>query len=242
MPVVRKVPAEVLAITRHTDDLFTLTLKPKRAAPRFKAGQFLHLALDPYDPSAHWPESRAFSIANSPRRANELRIAFSVKGAFTKRMATQIQKGDEVWLKMPYGSFYVTSEAGADTVLIAGGTGITPFVSFLEQACDQGAPGGIRLFYGARSRRHLIFEKTARECATRLSDFGVWLFSESPDDAAGPDYRYGRLHFELIWDLLPHPMASTYYLSGPPEMIASFSDKLAANGVRADEIRTDDWE
>jgi ferredoxin-NADP reductase len=105
-------------MTRHTEDLFTLMLKPEGKTPRFKAGQFLHLALDPYDPSAHWPESRAFSIANSPTRPDELRIVFSVKGAFTRRMAAHIQEGTEVWLKMPYGSFYVTPEAGADTVLI----------------------------------------------------------------------------------------------------------------------------
>jgi ferredoxin-NADP reductase len=229
-------------MTQHTKDLFTLILKPERKTPRFKAGQFLHLALDPYDPSAHWPESRAFSIANSPARLNELRIVFSVKGAFTRRMAAHIQRGSEVWLKMPYGSFYVMSEADSDTVLIAGGTGITPFASFLEQACDLGTRGGIMLFYGARSRRHLVFEQTVRECTTRLSDFKAWIFSESAEGMDGLDYRKGQLSFDIIWHLLPRPMASTYYLSGPPEMLESFSAKLAASGVFSKKIRTDDWE
>jgi NAD(P)H-flavin reductase len=65
---------------------------------------------------------------------------------------------------------------------------------------------------------------------------------ESPEGMDGLDYRTGRLPFDLIWRLLPRPTASTYYLSGPPEMLKSFSAKLAASGIFAKKIRNDDWE
>ena len=156
-------------------------------------------------------------------------------------MAEHIQEGTEVWLKMPYGSFCIAPEADMQTVLIAGGSGITPFVSFLEQACDSKVQNAIRLFYGVRTRKHMIFESIIRECETRLPDFKVWLFLESEKDTEGLAYRKSSLRFELIWDLLQRPDTSTYYLSGPLAMLTSFSSKLAEKGVSSENIRTDDW-
>ena len=61
-----KLPAEVENIIHHTDGVKSFIMKPLKPCPNFKPGQFLHLAIDEYDPSFHWPESRVFSIANSP--------------------------------------------------------------------------------------------------------------------------------------------------------------------------------
>jgi ferredoxin-NADP reductase len=65
--VVRKIPCMVRDIADHGERVYTVVLEPSSAVPRFKPGQFLHLALDPYDGSGFWPESRVFSIASSPR-------------------------------------------------------------------------------------------------------------------------------------------------------------------------------
>jgi len=58
MPVSQKLPCVVERIVSHGERVYTIALRPDRPAPRFRAGQFLHLALDPYDPSGFWPESR----------------------------------------------------------------------------------------------------------------------------------------------------------------------------------------
>ena len=130
---------------------------PQQYCPNFKPGQFLHLAIDEYDPSFHWPESRVFSIANSPTRRDKLRITFTVKGQFTRRMYEEVNEGDILWLKMPYGSFSF-SNVGKKNILIAGGTGITPFVSFLEYVIDNHIDTNIMLYYGIKSPEYLIFD------------------------------------------------------------------------------------
>jgi len=58
--------AKVAHIEVHAPGVRSFVLAPERPSPRFRPGQFLHLALDPYDPSQHWPESRVFSIASPP--------------------------------------------------------------------------------------------------------------------------------------------------------------------------------
>jgi ferredoxin-NADP reductase len=94
--------------------------------PNFQPGQFLHLALDPFDPAGgFWPESRVFSIASLPTDP-ELTIAYAVKGAFTRRMRAEIKTGKELWVKLPYGHFSLSASPGEEIVLVAGGTGIIP--------------------------------------------------------------------------------------------------------------------
>jgi len=80
MSTPRKLRCTVSEILDHGDRVYTLQLKPERPAPLFLAGQFLHLAIDPYEPSGFWPDSRAFSIASPPDQKDALEILYSVVG------------------------------------------------------------------------------------------------------------------------------------------------------------------
>ena len=107
MPLTRKIPCVIQKITRNSDDVFSLVLKPEKLLPRYRSGQFLHLAIDNYDHSGFWPESRVFSIASSSNDLGILKISYSVKGKFTARMAKELHEGSHVWVKLPYGDFVI---------------------------------------------------------------------------------------------------------------------------------------
>ena len=91
MATPQKLRCLVNKITDHGDHVYTVDLSLERPLPRFKPGQFLHLALDDYDPSGFWPESRVFSIASSITQRNVLRISYSVRGRYTARMENELQ-------------------------------------------------------------------------------------------------------------------------------------------------------
>ena len=129
MAVVRRIPCVVGTITDHGERVYSVELEPLASVPSFKPGQFLHLAIDPYDGAGFWPESRVFSIASSPHNRDRLTITYAVKGAFTSRMERELARGSRAWVKLPYGEF--TVDAGRDAVLFAGGTGVTAFTAFL---------------------------------------------------------------------------------------------------------------
>jgi hypothetical protein len=95
MSMARKIRCAVERITDHGDRVYTVELTPETPVPAFRPGQFLHLALDAYDPSGFWPESRVFSIASAPSQRRALRIAYSVKGAYTIRMEQELRAGGE---------------------------------------------------------------------------------------------------------------------------------------------------
>ena len=242
MPTPIKLPAEVENIIHHANGVKSFIMKSLKPCPYFKPGQFLHLAIDEYDPSFHWPESRVFSIANSPTRREKLRITFSVKGTFTQRMYEDVKEKDILWLKLPYGSF-LFPEDEEEIVLIAGGTGITPFVSFLEYAIDNEIQTKIRLYYGVKSTKYLVFESLLHECGRALNNFKCHIFFETNASSNTFDIvSKGTLSIKTILSDTTINGNAIYYLSGPQEMIFSFKKELMMNDILGNKIIVDEWE
>src|SRR5664280_922566 len=163
MAVVRKIQCMVECVSDHGERVYTAELAPSALVPRFKPGQFLHLALDAYEPGGFWPDSRVFSIASSPRERDRLAITYAVKGAFTTRMERELAPGRSVWVKLPYGEFVV--DPATDAVLFAGGTGVTAFTAFLQSLQPDQATR-VLLFYGARKPNLFVYGPLAEACAS----------------------------------------------------------------------------
>jgi len=240
MPMPVKFPAEVVNLVRHGDDVVTYEFRCLAARPRYKAGQFLHLALDAYDPSGHWPESRCFTIANGFTRPGQVRLTIACKGAFTRRLIDELQVGRKVWMKAPYGDFIVRTQPECDVVLIGGGTGVTPFVAFMEDSLVQGIHGRVWLHYGARDESLLVFRSTAQQCASQLPGFHCRYYAEH---GATGDTQPGRINLGQAVAQATDGRNAIYYLCGPQPMIAAFQKRLLAEfGVPEVNVRIDKWE
>lgn len=245
MSVIQKIRCLVKQITCHGESAYTVILHPERPIPKFRSGQFLHLALDEYDPSGFWPESRVFSISNSPMQRDHLRITYSVRGRFTARMERELAEGGRVWVKLPYGDFFV--DGNKDVVLLAGGTGITAFTAFL-----QGMPPdhlkAVHLAYGARTKELLVYRDIIQECQKIRSFLHVSYFietceghDESINEAKRLEYT-GRLSVDAIWPQIQNPRDTTFYISGPPVMVRDISRDLHNLGINPGSIKVDAWE
>ncbi len=176
MPVTQKLACTVERITAHGERVYTVALRPERQVPRFRAGQFLHLALDGYDPSGFWPESRVFSIASASTERESLRITYAVHGHYTARMERDLTEGRSVWIKMPYGDFVI--DGGRDVVLFAGGTGITGFTAFLDSLSPADRQSVV-LAYGARTEPPADLQGTDRTLPTARAATEADLFCGS---------------------------------------------------------------
>jgi ferredoxin-NADP reductase len=236
--------AEVRQIVRHSADVASYVLGYLGRRPRFQPGQFVHLALEEYDPSSHWPESRVFSIASAPSDETHLRLTISRQGKFTSRILDEVTEGRTLSLKGPYGEFVVRSRDSQDRiVLVAGGTGVTPFCSLMQEALLSGKVPAreVWLFYGARSEPLLIYRDLAQRCAAELPWFRARFFSEQP--APDVELLSGRIDVARIAAELGDLADTTFYLSGPKAMIESFKTALqAACGVPPDRVLMDAWE
>jgi ferredoxin-NADP reductase len=240
--VTQKLACRVEQIVDHGDRVYTVALRPERPAPRFRAGQFLHLALDAYDPTRFWPDSRVFSIASPPSQPDLLRISYSVRGRFTERMARELSEGQQVWVKMPYGDFVI---GGGDVVLLAGGTGISAFTAFLENLRPD-TRQSVTLAYGARSERLLIYRDSVERCAQVAPSLeAVYFVEELSSQGAGMGTKgplEGRVSVDALWPRLSRPLEAAYYISGPPAMLQTVSGDLRAHGITSEAIHIDAWE
>jgi ferredoxin-NADP reductase len=237
--VTQKLASVVERIVAHGDRVYTVHLRPERPVPRFRAGQFLHLALDPYDPTGFWPESRVFSIASSPAERDAVRITYAVHGRYTDRMERELVEGRQVWIKMPYGDFVV--DGRADVMLFAGGTGVTAFTAFLEGLAAADAPA-VRLAYGARTSRLLIYRDVVERCAERLPSLDVSYFVEQAGQGDPPAAIPGRVSVDAVWPRIGRPFETQYYISGPPPMLRSIGDDLRTRDISPEAIHIDAWE
>ncbi|HEY3444748.1 MAG TPA: FAD-dependent oxidoreductase [Myxococcales bacterium] len=236
MAMPRKLRCTVESVADHGGRVYTVTLATETPAPAFRAGQFLHLAIDAYDGAGFWPESRVFSIASSPKDRGRLSICYSVKGAFTGRMENELKPGAEVWAKLPYGDFLI--DPSRDTVLLAGGTGVSAFTAFIE-GLEPNHPRRVLLAYGARSPELLLSRTLAERRATEVPAFSSLLFVDS---SAGGVCLQGPISLDAIWPKLEGMSEPVCYLSGPPKMIEALGAGLRARGVPDDRIRKDAWE
>jgi len=220
----------VLDVTDHGERVHTVELEPAVEVPQFKPGQFLHLALDPYDGVGFWPESRTFSIASSPRERSRLTITYAVKGPFTSRMERELTAGVTVWVKLPYGDFVI--DANRDAVMFAGGTGITAFTAFLESLMPEHAHA-VLLFYGARTSDLFVYARLAQARARVVATMTCRLVNEEIQ---------GRLNVEAVWPVIAPLNDPLFYLSGPPSMLDALTRQLRGRGLPMEVIRTDAWE
>jgi predicted ferric reductase len=229
MAIVKKYKSEIVDIQRPFSDIYVVSFKSLERPYKYLPGQFLHLALDPYDPSCAWPESRCFSMQTNDSE-EFIKITYSVKGAFTHRMAEELSVGKEVWLKLPYGELFSLSTKKENVVFIAGGTGITPFLS-LFTCMEFSSYVKPKLYLGVKEANYHIYKEELDKAQNINPTFSSNIVYQDKE---------GLLEIEKIARY--HGTSSIYFISGPPLMIRKFKDYLLKENVNPDNIKTDDWQ
>ena len=238
-------PATVEHVIRHTPDVATYLLRAQKRLPRFKPGQFIHLTVDEFDPASFWPESRVFSVANAVADRRSVTLTISRQGDYTNRIIHDLQVGDPVWGKGPYGEFVLNGSHGyRRAVLIAGGTGITPFGAFMDAAVTDGQlpVESATLYYGAQTEHLLLYRRLCDQCAEKVHGFQVRYFSESQPRSKSERVQHGRLDIANILAEQPDISQTAFFLSGPKAMIDAFQSFLLSQGLPQEQILVDAWE
>lgn len=242
MAAPQKIKARIKAIIKYKHGVTLFKLLPEKKC-KFKPGQFLHFAMDKFDPSFNWPDSRVFSITNSPSFYETIDILVSPKGKFTNRMISELKENEEVWIKLPFGSFNFKDSINSDCVLIAGGTGISPFVSFLEYSLNaEYSLNSLNLFYGVRDIDLMIYKELFDKCLKALNNFDYKIYIENYNSENDKKINAGILPVKEIVSITKNLLNPVYYLSGPKEMISAFEKELIANKISERNIFYDTWE
>lgn len=190
----------------------------------FTAGQAVDVLLG--------SERHTFSLVSAPFE-EELVFATRMREASAyKRALKALPIGAKVKLEGPAGSFVLDPDPTRAALFIAGGIGITPFMSMLRQAQHERSPRRIVLAYSNRRPEFAAFLSELQGMAGSNPSFKL--------HAAMTDAE-GMIDAALLGRLAGPLGSPIHYIVGPPGMVFGVQEALRAAGVAEDAIVTEEF-
>lgn len=216
---------EVTAARFLSDTIRELTFRrvDSDAFPFFRAGQYVSIQVR----IGNSIVSRPYSIVSTPRQAldNKLVLAIENAGFVSGYLNEKAQVGDRFVMTEPSGEFhYETLRDSKDIICIAGGSGITPFVSMAGSLADGDESFHMTLFYGTRTSKQLVYKEELDALADRCSDFQV-IYVLSDESCGGCEHGFvSAALMKKYTDLA----GSTFFLCGPQAMYDFVGKELSS--------------
>jgi len=221
----------VSEVIKEADGIYTFRLKPLNGKIfDYKAGQFGFVR---FFGKAVSPEEHPFSFSSSPDNKAYISITIKELGDFTSKMKN-IAAGTKVFLDGPYGNFsYTNYPDEKNTVLIAGGIGITPAISMVRFMGSRDKNKKVMLLWGIRSRDDLICLDEIEEIQKTMKNFKLIPIASNDDSWEG---EKGFVDKEKIERLLKGNgfllRESGFYICGPKLMLESVLKSLKQIGIQ----------
>ncbi|MGH8286039.1 MAG: ferredoxin--NADP reductase [Steroidobacteraceae bacterium] len=207
----------------------------------FKPGQAVDLILiDP--PSTDAQGARhTFSLVSAPSQG-ELIVATRMRDTAFKRALKSLPIGSPAKLEGPFGSLTLHSNRARPAVFIAGGIGITPFMSILRQAARDQLPQHLILLYSNRRPEDAAFLAELQELAHQNKNFRlVATMTEMNTSSRTWEGETGSITEELVKRVGGELLQPIYYLAGPPAMVEAMRQTLNRAGINDDDIRSEEF-
>ncbi|USN96068.1 MAG: hypothetical protein H6797_03245 [Candidatus Nomurabacteria bacterium] len=222
-----------------TASTLLLSLKSKDKFPfTFQPGQYAAIS---FSHNFRPTPARCFSIVSSPTQQETLQFSMRTRGRFTTALS-KVKKGDIVKVRGPFGGFVFDAERDKDVVLLAGGIGITPFMSMVRFASTIHADCDIVLVYSCASQDDVPF----RSELIKMQDQNprlkvVFVIGHGPvDKFEKQEVKSGRITPELLDEVTGHHYGDkTFFLCGPPPFINAAISTLRAKDVSRSQIMTE---
>ncbi len=197
------------------------------ALPVFQPGQYLSVkATVPGDaPAGASRTSRAYTIASAPREAEgkdgfyEITVRRKPGGFVSPHIFDTWAKGTEVTATGPHGEFcWSPLRDTGEVVALAGGTGITPFLSMMRQWAQDGQGRKLTLLYGCKDPSDELFSEETDELCLRHPDLFRRANTYERLNGGKAGLRQGFLDAAFIREHVPDPESKTYFICGPTVM------------------------
>jgi ferredoxin-NADP reductase len=184
--------------------------------------------------------SRTFTFASAPHEA-ELMIATRMRDTAFKRTLESAPLGLRIGIEGPNGDLLLE---GADrpAVFIAGGIGVTPFLSIARHAARARLPHRIHLFYSNRRPEDAPFLDELRLLERTNPSFRMTATMTQMHNSRLPwQGETGAVSEALLRRHLPDLKAPVYYLAGPPGMAMGMQFLLERLGIPDRDVRGEEF-
>ena len=206
-----------------------------------QAGQnALFTLIHPHETDSKGP-SRTFSIASAPHEP-ELMIVTRLRDTAFKRELAALALGTLIHVDGPSGLMVLHEDAARPAVFLAGGIGVTPFLSMARDAARRRLPHRITLFYSNRRPEDAAFLDELRLLEKSNPSYRLVATMSQPEKSSRPwKGETGQIRPEMLGRYLKDLLSPIYYSAGPHGMTMGMELMLADLGVHDEDMRSEEF-
>lgn len=222
----KEVAANTLKVVFQTNEPFT-----------FKAGQYCFITLNELKYVDEKGPRRHFSIVNSPNGKGIITFTTRITESGFKKTLKDLPTGTEVNLGPIAGAFVLPEAIDKPLVFIAGGIGITPFMSMLSFVKEEKLPYKISLIYSNRDQSSTAYFNEVQGF-TDIPDFKLSMTMTEDPNWAG---EKRQVDTNFIKEYFPNVNENYYMVVGPPPMVKAVEGALHEAGVNVENIKIENF-
>lgn len=184
----------------------------------FKAGQYTIVTLNVNGKDIPKP----LSISSSPTE-KALEFTKKLTSSDFSNVLNSLKVGDEVRVRLPYGSFTL-GESRRNITFLTGGIGITPIRSMCKFLSDSGSNIKVNVLLSIRTPEDDVFREDFDLMEKRSNSIKVARAITSKDinkEEYDLTCRFGFIDKNMIQCEVPDCSERIFYISGPPQMVDS---------------------
>ncbi len=195
----------------------------------FSAGQHIQIKLPSLVKSDPKGLTRLFSIASSPDELGYIRIVFRKSDSGFKETLTSLPVGSPIIVEQASGNFILPHQPKRPHIFVAGGVGISPFMSYLHQNISESWTYPIVLYYGNQNPESAAYLTELKQMTKLQNNF---VFNEI----------YKKPTSNLFAKLTGKHLDAMWWVVGPPAMVSTTVYGLKSGGVSTQDIITESFE
>ncbi len=215
---------EIKNINIYGGNVFRIEMAPKGRTMKYAPGQFIFIN---FENKKVGGEIHPFSISSAVD-ASGLEIVVKSLGDYTAELGN-LKAGDIAYIEGPFGKFSYKEAENKKQIWIAGGIGITPFLS-MARSLKPAECYNIHLYYCTKNREEAVFLDELQAIASKNEKFEVvnWCSNEN-----------GRISAQNISELSGGLLDKDIFICGPVPFMESLNSQFLNMGVMKDRIH---WE
>ena len=221
---------KVVKINRYSD-IHDIYLRPIKHKLRYKIAQYAYVS---FISDGISKEVHPYCITSLPED-DLMRLSIKELGDYTKKLSG-LSVGDYAVVYGPYGYLGERfNEPDKDSVFIAGGIGIAPFLSMFKKAGLKKDGSSTSLFYCTKYKNEAAFEKELEQLADTSADLNYC-------NQCSREIYGAHLSVKQITDCTRNTGKTNVYLCGPSKMMLQLKNSLINAGFLIQNIVLEDFE
>lgn len=199
-------------------------------------GQFISLTVIPNGV----PINRSYTMASSPTHRDycEITVKHEERPGVSHYLHTQVHEGELLQITAPSGKFTFTEHDADSIVLIAGGVGVTPFMSAIRYLTDHSWKKDIFLLFSCKNESSIIFREEIGYLQKRYPNLHVKFVLSRPDQP-NDAFVSGHITKEMITDFVPEIKTRRIHICGPEPMMDAVRQMLNELEVPKENVKVE---